>query len=106
MQEEHTSPTLAGKEMASPVQTQPQRHTGVLFHHEPHRHQPRNVNQLHAAEQAEKGFNTRLAVTLTRYTGTMWTAYVFPVSVLAALLAFSRTMCFSHCSAVQSPATS
>lgn len=77
MQKEHTSPTPAGKEMASPVQAQPQHHSGVLFHHEPHRHQPRNVNQLHAAEQAEKGFNTRLAVTLTRYTGTMWTAYLF-----------------------------
>ena len=52
-------------------------HTGKLFHHEPHLHQPRNVNQLHAAEQACEGFNTRLAVALTRYTGTMWTAYLF-----------------------------
>jgi hypothetical protein len=48
-----------------------------LFRHEPHLHQPRNVNQLHTAEQAGGGFNTRLAVALTKYTGTMWTAYLF-----------------------------
>lgn len=48
-----------------------------LFRHEPHQHQLRNVNEVQKAEQAEEGFNTRLAVTLTRYTGTMWTAYLF-----------------------------
>lgn len=64
-------------EITPQTQTQPHHLTTALFHHEPHPHQPRNVNQLHAAEQAAEGFNTRLAVGLTRYTGTMWTAYVF-----------------------------
>ena len=51
--------------------------TKVLFRHEPHQHQPRNVNLLMEAEQAASGFNTRLAVALTQGTGTMWTAYAF-----------------------------
>ena len=69
---------------SSPVQaeTTPEmkvRHhyTRELFRHDPHQHQPRNVNLVHATEQAEEGLNTRLAVALTKYTGTMWTAYVF-----------------------------
>lgn len=77
MQEEKTTPTPAGLETTSPMQTYPQHVTRVLFHHEPHQHQPRNVNLVHAAEQACEGFNTRLAVALTKYTGTMWTAYLF-----------------------------
>jgi uncharacterized membrane protein len=77
MQKEKTTPASAGTETTSPMQTHPQRHGRVLFRHEPHQHQPRNVNQLHAAEQAGQGFNTRLAVALTKYTGTMWTAYLF-----------------------------
>jgi uncharacterized membrane protein len=79
MQEENTTPTSARAETTLQLQTQPQHHTRVLFRHEPHQHQPRNVNQLHEAEQAASGFNTRLAVTLTHGTGTMWTAYAFTV---------------------------
>jgi uncharacterized membrane protein len=76
MQNEQT-PAAAGTESTSPVKTHPHYHTMALFHHEPHQHQPRNVNQVQAAEQAGEGFNTRLAVALTKYTGTMWTAYLF-----------------------------
>lgn len=66
----------------------PLRHmTRVLFQHEPHRHQPRNVNQLHEAEQAEAGINTRIAVGLTKSVGTMWTAYAFVVLACIGLLA-------------------
>ena len=74
---QETNPTaFATTETA---QTPAQKHppTRALFRHEPHQHQPRNVNQIHATEQAGEGFNTRLAVALTKYTGTMWTAYVF-----------------------------
>jgi uncharacterized membrane protein len=71
---------------ASQAQTHPHHYrTSVLFHHEPHQHQPRNVNRLAAAEQAAAGFNTRLAVALTQYTGTMWTAYVFTVLAIIGL---------------------
>jgi uncharacterized membrane protein len=66
-----------GAEAVPQKEAHPKHPTRVLFHHEPHKHQPRNVNQLQAAEQAAEGFNTRLAVALTRYTGTMWTAYLF-----------------------------
>lgn len=49
---------------------QPQTHvrphrTGILFHHEPRQHLPRNVNELHEAEKASAGFNQRVAVHMT-----------------------------------------
>lgn len=40
-------------------------HTMTLFHHEPHQHQPRNVNVLHEAEKAAGGFNQKVAVGMT-----------------------------------------
>jgi hypothetical protein len=83
MQEENTTPTSARAEITS--QTQPQHHTRVLFRHEPHQHQPRNVNLLMEAEQATAGFNARLAVALTQRTGTMWTAYAFTVLAFIGL---------------------
>jgi len=86
MQEE--APSASTQKEAAP-QTQAKAHTrhftSVLFRHEPHLHQPRNVNALHAAEQATAGFNTRLAVVLTQYTGTMWTAYIFTVLAIIGL---------------------
>ncbi len=84
MQEENISAS-ARKETTSQTQTQPQHHTRVLFRNEPHQHQPRNVNRLHEAEQAASGFNTRLAVALTKGVGTMWTAYIFVVLAVIGL---------------------
>jgi hypothetical protein len=83
MQETNPS-AFAKKETA---QTPMQKHfpTRVLFRHEPHQHQPRNVNLLMEAEQATAGFNTRLAVVLTQGTGTMWTAYVFAALAIIGL---------------------
>ena len=40
-------------------------------------HIPQNTNAIHASEQAEQGIQSRIAVLLTRCTGTMWTAYAF-----------------------------
>lgn len=85
MQGETTSAS-AKTEAVLQTQAHPHHHTGVLFHHEPHQHQPRNVNRLHEAEQAAEGFNTRLAVVLTQHTGTMWTAYIFTVLAFIGLL--------------------
>jgi len=86
MQGENTTQSLTGTETISQTQTHPQRHTRLLFRHEPHVHQPRNVNALHATEQAAAGFNSRVAVALTKGVGTMWTAYVFTVLALVGLL--------------------
>src|SRR6266852_1920723 len=86
MQEENTTSASARTETTSQTQIQPQHHTRVLFRHEPHQHQPRNVNLLHETEQAESGFNTRLAVALTKGVGTMWTAYIFTVLAIIGLL--------------------
>lgn len=47
----------------------------VLHIHKKHPHVPRNVNDVHKAEQ--RGFNTRIAVILTNAVGTMWCAYIF-----------------------------
>lgn len=76
MQGETTSASVQTETTPQP-QVQPHHYTRALFHYQPHQYQPRNVNKLHAAEQAAAGFNTRLAVALTRHTGTMWTAYLF-----------------------------
>jgi uncharacterized membrane protein len=81
--------TSASAQTDTTPQTQAHQHhyTRVLFRHEPHRHQPRNVNRLHAAEQAAEGFNTRVAVVLTKSVGTMWTAYSFTVLAFIGLFA-------------------
>lgn len=88
MQEENTTPASASTETTSQIQIHPRHHTRALFRHEPHQHQPRNVNLLMEAEQATSGFNTRLAVALTKYTGTMWTAYLFAGIGIGSLVGF------------------
>jgi hypothetical protein len=56
-----------------------------LYEHQEHPHQPVNVNEQHAASQT--GFNTKIAVFLTRTVGTMTTAYAFVVLALIGLCA-------------------
>jgi len=86
MQEETTSASVQSE--ATPQKQAHQHHyTGVLFHHEPHRHQPRNVNLLLEAERAAGGFNEKLAIWLTNSVGTMWTAYVFAMIAVVGLFA-------------------
>jgi uncharacterized membrane protein len=57
-----------------------------LYQHVPHEHKVRNVNKAHEAELAAAGFNTRLAVGLTKSVGTMWTAYIFTTLSVIGLL--------------------
>ncbi len=54
----------------------PQRHPGVLFHHQPHQHQPRNINLIHEAEKAAAGFNQRVAVGMTQVFQSMITFWI------------------------------
>lgn len=56
-----------------------------LYVHENHPHMPRNVNAAHNEEHEVAGFNTRLAVFLTKHVGTMQTAYSFVVLALVGL---------------------
>jgi hypothetical protein len=49
----------------------------ALYQHTAHPHRPRNVNHVHQREQEAAGFNTRIAVWLTKNVGTMQCAYVF-----------------------------
>jgi hypothetical protein len=86
MQEDNTTPTSTSTEITSQTPVHPQHRTRVLFRHEPHQHQPRNVNLLMEAEQATAGFNTRVAVALTKGVGTMWTAYFFSLLAFVGLL--------------------
>ena len=87
MQEQKPS-AFANTEIArTQAQQHPHPYSSVLEQHEPHRHQPRNVNRLQEAEQAASGFNTRVAVALTKGVGTMWTAYTFAVLAVIGLFA-------------------
>ena len=64
MQGETTPPTtLTEATPQTPVNKH--HHTMTLFHHEPHLHQPRNINLIHEAEKAAGGFNQKVAVGLT-----------------------------------------
>ena len=56
-----------------------------LFHHTAHPHTPRNVNVVQDQEMV--ALNARIAVFLTRYVGTMQTAYAFVVLASIGLLA-------------------
>jgi len=77
------------QEQKPPVQVTQmlQRRFGVLFHHDPHRHVPVNVNAVQKEEQEEGGFNTLLAVWLTQHVGSMWTAYTFVILAVIGLFA-------------------
>src|SRR6266571_4159851 len=85
MQETNQSAFANTETAPTPAQQHPRSPTSVLFHYEPH--QPRNVNRLQEAEQAASGFNTRVAVALTKGVGTMWTAYAFVVLAFIGLFA-------------------
>ena len=87
MQETNPSAFAETETAQTHAQEHPRHHSSVLFYHEPHQHQPRNVNLLHEAEQAASGFNTRVAVALTKGVGTMWTAYAFVVLAFIGLFA-------------------
>lgn len=55
----------------------------------PHPHKPVNVNDVKRREHEESGFNTKLAVLLTRLVGTMPTAYLFALLALCGFPALS-----------------
>ena len=82
---QETNPSAFANTPTAQAPAQKHSPTRVLFRHEPHQHQPRNVNLLMEAEQAAAGFNSRLAVALTQGTGTMWTAYVFAILAFIGL---------------------
>lgn len=48
--------------------------TMPLFEHDFFHHSPKNINDIHTQEQS---FNQRLAVSITKATGTMFCAYIF-----------------------------
>lgn len=58
------------------METLTPQHGDVLYAHEPHPHQPRNVNWLHQAEQAAGSFNQRVAIALTRLFSAMATFWL------------------------------
>jgi hypothetical protein len=82
MQEETAS---APATTQAPPPAHPHLHiTGHLFHHEPRQHQPRNVNELHAAERL--GLNDQIAVWISKNVGTMICAYIFACIGVASLV--------------------
>ena len=87
MQQETSAASATTETAPQTPPAHPHHLTGHLFHHEPRQHQPRNVNALHAAEQAAEGANTKLAILLTKSVGTMWTAYIFALIAVVGLFA-------------------
>lgn len=81
-------PETASTSVTTETTPQPQAHhphvTGHLFHHEPHQHQPRNVNDVHAAERLS--LNDRIAVWVSAHVGTMVCAYVFAILGISSLV--------------------
>lgn len=56
-----------------------------IFTHQPHKHQPVNVNEQHAAERLS--LNDRIAVWTARHVGSMFCAYAFFIIGLGTFLA-------------------
>ena len=71
------APSAVEPEPGAPVQDQHPAPASAIYQHTAHPHQPRNVNHVHKREQQESGFNTRVAVWLTKNVGTMQCAYIF-----------------------------
>jgi hypothetical protein len=61
----------------------------MLYQHKPHPHRLQNVNVLHQAEVAVSNFNTRIAVAITRATGSMECAYIFAIIAFLGFPALS-----------------
>jgi len=85
--------TITASAQTEPDQQHPHRHSSQLFHHDPHPHQPRNVNRLHEAEKAAAGLNQRVAMGMTQVFQSMitfWVILIWIVSwILLNLLPFS-----------------
>lgn len=63
-----------------------------FFSYKPYRHQPRNINDVHAHEQKEGGINATIAVALTKSVGSMWTAYSFALLAVIGLFAILQLL--------------
>ena len=81
-----TSATSAQAENIPQTPARPHRLTGVLFHHEPHQHKPRNVNVLHEEEKAAGGFNQKIAVGMTNVFQSMLTFWVIMTWIVSWIL--------------------
>lgn len=69
-----------------------QEKTTTLHQHKPRPHEVRNANHVHRMEKSDTAsaggvpaFNQRIAVFLTMYVGTMWTAYGFAALAIVGL---------------------
>jgi uncharacterized membrane protein len=83
--QEKTTPTSVQTEQ-TPQPAHSHHFTSALFHHQPHLHQPRNVNQLHEAEKAAAGFNQRVAVGMTQVFQSMITFWVILTWIVSWIL--------------------
>jgi uncharacterized membrane protein len=62
------------------------RHASPLFHHDPHPHQPRNVNLIHEAEKAAAGLNQRVAMGMTQVFQSMITFWLILTWIVSWIL--------------------
>jgi uncharacterized membrane protein len=80
-----TTPASAQTEQ-TPQPAHPHHFTSALFHHQPHLHQPRNINLIHEAEKAAAGFNQRVAVGMTQVFQSMITFWVILTWIVGWIL--------------------
>lgn len=71
-----TTPSTTRTETEPQAPAHKPHHTMTLFHHQPHQHQPRNINLIHEAEKAAGGFNKKVAVRMTAVFQAMATFWV------------------------------
>jgi uncharacterized membrane protein len=81
---------MQAKTTTAPDQTEPDthphRHASPLFHHDPHPHQPRNINLIHEAEKAAAGLNQRVAMGMTQVFQSMITFWIILIWIVGWIL--------------------
>ncbi len=91
MQGENKVATSVQTETTSQPQAQKHHHTTTLFHHEAHKHEPRNINLVHEAEKAAGNFNQQVALSMTRILSAMPTFWIVAVFIVGWIVVQSTT---------------
>ncbi len=91
MQGENKVTTSVQTETTPQPQAHKHHHTTTLFHHEPRKHEPRNVNLVHEAEKAAGNFNQQVAMSMTKVLSAMPTFWIIAVFIVGWIVVQSTT---------------
>jgi len=62
----------------------------IIYYHPHHPHIPKHPNHIHKEQINNGGFNQKIAVSITKATGTMWAAYIFMILALIGFPALAQ----------------